>query len=116
MAVSTERPNRRLSAELRREAILDAAEGVFGSMGYHEATTREIASAAGVSEALLYQHFPGKRQLFEAVVKRAASSLEGLLIGARSTPDPLRVGLGAYFDFVEEKRDIYRVFFRQALQ
>ena len=116
MAVSTDRATRRLPAEQRREVILDAAEKVFGGMGYHEATTREIASAAGVSEALLYQHFPGKRQLFEAVIKRAAASLEQRIVAARIAAEPLRAGLVAFFDFVDEERDLYQVFFRQALQ
>jgi AcrR family transcriptional regulator len=50
-------------ARQRRRDILAAAKRVFGMSGYHDATTWDIAAAAGVSEALPYQHFPGKRQL-----------------------------------------------------
>lgn len=110
------RPHRRLSAEARREAILAAAKGVFGSSGYHEATTRDIAAAAGVSEALLYQHFPGKRQLFEAVINVAAADLEARLVAATRAQDPQTAAAAAYFDFVEAEAELYRVFFRQALQ
>lgn len=106
----------RLSAEARREAILEAAKGVFGSAGYHAATTREIAAAAGVSEALLYQHFPGKRQLFEAVINGAAADLEARLVRATQAPEPQLAAAAAYFDFVEDEAPLYRVFFRQALQ
>jgi len=99
----------------RRDAILAHAKPVFGSLGYHGATTREIAAAAGVSEALLYQHFPGKRELFEAVITRAAAELERRLTAHDERPDPLTAGIVAYFDFVEEESELYRVFFHQAL-
>jgi AcrR family transcriptional regulator len=49
----------------RREAILVAAVPVFARLGRTGATTKEIASAAGVSEALLYRHFPSKEALYE---------------------------------------------------
>ena len=115
MATAT-RPARRLTAGARRRAILAAAKAVFGSTGYHAATTREIAAAAGVSEALLYQHFEGKRQLFEAVIHAAAEDLAERLNGAARAPEPLSAAMTAYFDFVEAEADLYRVFFRQALQ
>lgn len=115
MATAT-RPPRRLTADARRRAILEAAKAVFGSTGYHAATTREIAAAAGVSEALLYQHFEGKRQLFEAVIHTAAEDLAERLSSAAREPEPLGAALVAYFDFVEAEADLYRVFFRQALQ
>lgn len=109
-------PRRRLSGEARRAAILDAAEGVFGSAGYHEATTRDIAAAAGVSEALLYQHFDSKRRLFEAVIERAAADLEGRLRQAAASAQPIDDAIDGYFAFVEDHSELYRVFFRQALQ
>jgi AcrR family transcriptional regulator len=103
----------RLTAEQRRRAILAAAKHVFGVSGYHDATTREIAAAAGVSEALLYQHFPGKRQLFETLIRGAAEDLERRLREAEGSPHP---GMAAFFDFVEAESELFRVFFRQALQ
>ena len=106
----------RLSAEERRAAILEAARRVFGAAGYHEATTRDIANAAGVSEALLYQHFPGKRQLFEELINGAGEDLERRLRAARGASDPKAAAVAAYFDFVEQESDLYRVFFREALQ
>ena len=84
-----QRSPRRLPAEERREAILAAAKPVFGLLGYDRATTREIAAAAAVSEALLYQHFPGKRQLFEAIVNQAAADLEQRLCVAADSDEPL---------------------------
>jgi AcrR family transcriptional regulator len=107
---------RRLTADARRQAILAAAKSAFGAHGYHATTTRDIAAAARVSEALLYQHFDGKRQLFEAVVHTAAGDLERRIEAATEGADPLSHALEAFFDFVEEEAALYRVFFRQALQ
>jgi AcrR family transcriptional regulator len=115
MATAT-RQARRMTADARRQAILAAAKNVFGSHGYHATTTRDIAAAAGVSEALLYQHFDGKRQLFEAVVHSAAGELERRIEAATAGPRPLEPALEAFFEFVEEEAALYRVFFRQALQ
>ena len=109
-------PPRRLSRVARRGEILSAARRVFGARGYHEATTRDIAEAAGVSEALIYQHFAGKRQIFEAVIESAADELERMVEAAAGTGDPLRRALEGYFAFVEAEADLYRVFFHQALQ
>ncbi|HEX6548703.1 MAG TPA: TetR/AcrR family transcriptional regulator [Candidatus Dormibacteraeota bacterium] len=108
--------SRRLSGEARRSELLSSARQVFGSAGYHSTTTREIASAAGVSEALLYQHFPGKRQLFEAVIQEAAADLEARLCAAGDAADPLGAALEGYFEFVEQEAPLFLVFFRQALQ
>lgn len=56
-----------MSQEERRESILKAAVPVFAEKGFHGVKTKELAQAAGVSEALVFQHFPSKEVLFEAV-------------------------------------------------
>jgi AcrR family transcriptional regulator len=62
----------RLSAEERREAIIKAVRQVFAEKGFHGTTTRELAEAAGVSEALLFKHFPTKEALFGAMHRPCA--------------------------------------------
>src|SRR5947209_20606431 len=57
----------KLSAEERRAAILQAVRRVFADKGFHGTTTRELADAAGVSEALLFKHFPNKEALYSAM-------------------------------------------------
>ncbi|HEY3861678.1 MAG TPA: helix-turn-helix domain-containing protein [Verrucomicrobiae bacterium] len=57
----------RLSAEQRKAAIAQAALPVFARKGYAETTTKELARAAGVSEPLLYRHFPSKEALYAAI-------------------------------------------------
>src|SRR3989440_5292703 len=58
----------KLSAEERRAAIIQAVRRVFADKGFHGTTTRELATAAGVSEALLFKHFPNKEALFSAML------------------------------------------------
>ena len=57
----------RLPSDERRDCILDAAVRVFAERGFHGATTRELARAAGVSEALMFRHFPTKEDLYKAL-------------------------------------------------
>lgn len=58
----------RLTAEARKEAIVEAVQDVFAEKGFEGTTTRDLAKAAGVSEALLYKHFPSKESLYAAML------------------------------------------------
>ena len=62
---------RRLSADARREEILAAARRLFAENGYAATTTRQLADAAGASDALLYRHFGSKREVLDGVIDRA---------------------------------------------
>src|ERR1700752_1928578 len=66
-AVSTTRRPRRSSAEVRSR-ILSAAVALFAERGYGDATTREIASRAGVAEQVIFRISPTKQALFDAAV------------------------------------------------
>src|SRR3984893_16114283 len=57
----------KMSSEQRRAAIVKAVSLVFAEKGFDGTTTRELADAAGVSEALLFKHFPNKEALFTAI-------------------------------------------------
>ncbi|MBP2229401.1 AcrR family transcriptional regulator [Azospirillum agricola] len=57
----------RLDSAARRRSILDAALPLFARKGFAATTTKEIAQAAGVSEALIFKHFPTKTSLYEAI-------------------------------------------------
>src|SRR5438874_8507556 len=59
--------NPKLSAAQRRDAIIHAVRRVFAEKGFHGTTTRALADAAGVSEALLFKHFPTKEALYTAM-------------------------------------------------
>jgi AcrR family transcriptional regulator len=57
----------RMSGQQRRAAIIATARQVFVEKGFHRTTTRELAEVAGVSEALLFKHFPSKEALYRAI-------------------------------------------------
>ncbi|HVG76226.1 MAG TPA: TetR/AcrR family transcriptional regulator [Thermoleophilaceae bacterium] len=109
---------RRLTAEERRTGILDAALAVFSERGYHEASIDEIAGEAGVSKALIYEHFSSKQELYGELIARNARDLTQRVAGAlsgvevESTAERLATGLEAFFAFVEERRAAWRILFR----
>jgi AcrR family transcriptional regulator len=60
---------RNLKAEDRRPAIAKAVIPVFARYGFVGATTKKLAEAAGVSEALLYKYFPSKEAIYQEIVR-----------------------------------------------
>jgi AcrR family transcriptional regulator len=58
----------RLDSDERRKAIVEAAVPLFARNGFAGTTTRELAAAAGVSEALLFRHFPSKQSLYREIL------------------------------------------------
>ena len=65
----------RLPRQERRRQLLDAALEVFVSQGYHAAAMDDIAERAGVSKPVLYQHFPGKLELYLALLDQSVDEL-----------------------------------------
>ena len=63
----------------RRAQLLDAAQAVFVQSGYHAAAMDDIADRAGVSKPVLYQHFPGKLDLYLALLDKHCEALEPLV-------------------------------------
>ncbi len=59
----------RLSAKQRREKIVTSAIALFSEKGFSGTTTRALARKAGISEALLFRHFPDKKSLYEAILE-----------------------------------------------
>ena len=66
----------RLKARERREGILRAAMDLFARRGFAGVTTREVARAAGISEAMLFKHFPHKRDLYRSILERHVGDME----------------------------------------
>jgi AcrR family transcriptional regulator len=109
---------RRLTAGERREGILDAALAVFSQSGYHSSAIDDIAREAGVSKALIYEHFASKQELYADLLERHAEQLferlRRALEGVRPESGAARLaaGLDAFFAFVEERRAAWRILFR----
>ncbi len=82
-----------------RDRILDAATHVMRTRGFARTTTKEIARAAGYSEATLYKHFQDKTDLFLAVLKERLPTVSWMLSPAASqqaSPDDLAARLTAF--------------------
>jgi len=119
-ATSDTRPrSNRLPRHERRRQLLDAALEVFVTQGYHAAAMDEIAERAGVSKPVLYQHFPGKLELYLALLDESVDTLvETVRDALRSNPDPkqrVAATFGAYFEFVGGKGQAYRLVFESDL-
>jgi AcrR family transcriptional regulator len=82
----------RLSSSERRTAILNAAIRLFAGRGFRGVTTRELAASVGVSEPVLYQHFPSKKELYDAIIEASMDqayydALSGLEHAAATADD-----------------------------
>jgi len=75
--MSARKPRRhRLSASDRKDSIAKAALPLFARKGLHGVTTRELAAACGVSEALIFRHFPTKEAMFQEMLHQYTVILE----------------------------------------
>jgi AcrR family transcriptional regulator len=99
--------------------LLEAALEVFVARGYHAAAMDEIAERAGVSKPVLYQHFPGKLELYLALLDESVDTLVETVRGAlgSTTDNKQRVAatFHAYFEFVVGQGQAYRLVFESDL-
>jgi AcrR family transcriptional regulator len=111
---------KRLSAEDRRSAILDSALQVFSRRGYNGASIDDIAQAAGISKALIYEHFPSKKDLHVSLLERHTQEIFIALARTADTQEPgevrLRNGVMAFFDWVETHSLAFRLLFRDTFE
>jgi AcrR family transcriptional regulator len=108
------KPRRRLSADERRRAILTAAQDVFAGRGYHGSSIDEIAQAAGISKALIYEHFPSKKELYVELLDlngRALMAATTQEEGFDSVEDLLRANVLSFFEYVRDHRPAWRMLF-----
>jgi AcrR family transcriptional regulator len=100
---------RRLTADERRDAVVEAAIGEFAQRGFNATRTADIARAAGVSQPYLYALFPDKKALFLACYARAVERIRATLVEARGRAgegDDLDEVLGeAYRDLIRSRPD-----------
>jgi AcrR family transcriptional regulator len=105
-----------MAAADRREVIIEAARESFAEGGYHQTSLDAIAERAGVSKALLYEHFASKRELHAAMLEAHVHELIVRIETALADSEPgearLRAGLEAFFDFIEERRGASAILLR----
>jgi len=103
----------------RRAQLLDAARQVFVEKGYHAAAMDDIAERAGVSKPVLYQHFPGKRELYLALLDESGEQLlariHHALLSTDNNKQRVTATVAAYFDFVGDPATAHRLLFESDL-
>jgi AcrR family transcriptional regulator len=130
-------PRPRLAADDRRGQILAAAFELFAERGFHGARTRDLARRAGVSEALVFRHFPNKEALIRAILDRAGfaeriewmeqtlekvppreallSVAQHMLTGLRERPEVFRVVFFGLLETPHLASEFYRDFLSRVL-
>lgn len=119
-APAANRRTARLPRGARRIQLLRAAQDVFVAQGFHAAAMDDIADRAGVSKPVLYQHFPGKRELYLALLDEQVSELADRVAEAMAATDDNRsrvhAAVGAYFDFIDADGEAFRLVFESDLR
>jgi AcrR family transcriptional regulator len=109
----------RLPRAERERLILDVAHSRFAAHGFAAVTMDDVAADAGVTKPLLYNYFGNKERLYLACMERAGEAMfatVGAAVSRAGSPaDALRRGLHAFFAFVDEDRDAWRVLFDETL-
>ena len=110
----------RLPRSARRKQLLEAAQEVFVAQGYHAAAMDDIAERAGVSKPVLYQHFPGKLELYLALLDMHCDAIIDRMRSAMSssTDNKMRVAAAtsAYFDFIDHESEAFRLVYESDLR
>jgi AcrR family transcriptional regulator len=109
----------RMPRRARRAQLLESALEVFVAQGYHSAAMDDIADRAGVSKPVLYQHFPGKLDLYLALLDASCDTIiDNCRSALASTQDnKLRVeaAMAAFYDYVAADSGAFRLVFESDL-
>ena len=105
----------RLSADARREQLLEVAIDAFAMSGYHSTSMNDVAAAAGVTKPVLYQHFDSKRALYIALLDDVGDRITSAVLEATKNTDSgketTRLGFVAYFTWVAEHPREFQLLF-----
>jgi AcrR family transcriptional regulator len=104
------RAYRRLENDERRQQLLALGQQLFTEHAFDELSMARIAKEAGISKALLYHYFPGKRDYFLATLASGAQELRAAIEPDPDAP-PLEALTGAletYLAWIDENADSYR--------
>jgi AcrR family transcriptional regulator len=119
MAAPTGADGRTLSARgtRTRQRLLEAAEAVFGEVGYHDASVVKITETAGVGQGTFYLYFASKQEIFDELVRdlnrRVRRAMKEASSQGKTRLEQELLGFRAYFRFTAEHPALYRII-RQA--
>ncbi len=107
-----------MSGKERRQQLLDVGRSLFASKGFDATSVEEIASKAGVSKPVVYEHFGGKEGLYAVVVDREMhtllDSITGALTADGSPRQLLEEAALALLDYIEQSSDGFRILVRDS--
>ena len=109
----------RLPRRERRAQLLSSALEVFVAQGYHSAAMDDIAERAGVSKPVLYQHFPGKLELYLAILDAACDSIiancRAALESTQDNKQRVAAAIDAFYGYVAHDTGAFRLVFESDL-
>lgn len=112
-------PRKRMRGPERRAQLLEVARKVFGNHGFHTVTMDTVAREAGITKPILYDHFSSKRELYLALLEADLGLLRTRLHAALQAPtgnrQRIRASFQAYFDFVDEHAEGFRLLMQEAI-
>jgi AcrR family transcriptional regulator len=107
----------RMTGKERREQLLDVGRALFAERGYDGTAVEEIATRAGVSKPVVYEHFGGQEGLYAVVVDREVQRLMDSFTNALSGDNPrelLEQAALVLLTYVEEQGDGFRILVRES--
>jgi AcrR family transcriptional regulator len=109
----------RMPRNERRVQLLESALQVFVAQGYHAAAMDDIAERAGVSKPVLYQHFPGKLELYVALLDvacdEAVASVRSALASTTDNQERVAASTEAFYAYVADPAAAFRLVFESDL-
>jgi AcrR family transcriptional regulator len=103
----------------RRAQLLESALEVFVAQGYHAAAMDDIAERAGVSKPVLYQHFPGKLELYLALLDQSCDTIveacRAALLATDDNKQRVAATMDVFYDYVASAQGAFRLVFESDL-
>ena len=109
----------RMPRNARRAQLLESALEVFVAQGYHAAAMDDIAERAGVSKPVLYQHFPGKLELYLALLDQSCDTIvercREALVSTEDNKQRVAATMDVFYDYVANAHGAFRLVFESDL-
>jgi AcrR family transcriptional regulator len=116
-ATNAKERNLGAKGEATRRRLMEAAEEIFGTKGFYHTSIGDITSRAGVAQGTFYLYFAGKVEIFKELVYHLSHELRAATeAAAQAAPNRIeaeRLGIEAFYRFVDQHRNLYRII-RQA--
>ena len=109
----------RMPRRERRAQLMESALEVFVAQGYHAAAMDDIAERAGVSKPVLYQHFPGKLDLYLALLDQACDTIiancRAALDSTNDNKQRVAATIDVFYEYVASDSGAFRLVFESDL-